>query len=84
MTEAEIKREAAAKKKLEIDRRFRANNPGYQNNYMKANYKTLGINLHKENDSDIIEYLQTLKRGQKDRYIKQLIRNDMAYKMLNK
>lgn len=84
MTEAEIKREAAAKKKLEIDRRFRANNPRYQNDYMKANYKTLGINLQKDKDSDIIEFLKTLKRGQKDNYIKQLIRADMASKLLHK
>ncbi len=61
-------------------KQYRKDNPDYQNKYMKENIKQLNINLSRTKDADIIEYIESLPRGQKDPYIKSLIRKDMAAK----
>ncbi len=43
--------------------------------YNKEHYKVVSFKLHKTNDKDIMEYLESLPN--KQGYIKELIRQDM-------
>lgn len=47
----------------------------YVREYKKANYKQWKIDLHRTDDSDIIEFLEQQKN--KQAYVKELIRQDM-------
>ena len=43
--------------------------------YKQKTYTTMAIGMHKEKDSDILEYMRTIPN--KREYIKELIRKDM-------
>ena len=48
----------------------------YNNAYAKANYKTLGIKLHKERDKDVIEFCEKSGKSMSELF-KELVRKQM-------
>lgn len=57
---------------------WKINKVKYTRDYEKENVKQVKFKLNKKTESDIIEYLES--KENKQGYIKQLIRDDMAKK----
>lgn len=51
------------------------NKLAYTQEFTKQNYRQINLMLHKENDADIIEFLDSLPN--KNGYLKDLIRHNM-------
>lgn len=56
--------------------KWKANKRNYITKYNKSHYYSFNVNFNKEKDADLIEYFSMVP--QKNRYIKQLIRQDIA------
>ena len=60
----------------------KSNDPGYMKKYLKENTRRISLNLHNENDRDILSAIQETDPNNIQGAIKDLIRKGIKYREL--